>query len=371
MNITESYLSNKNIFLLTRNIDVVQSYLKEKSANVVAFTSIPSHEEVLLENWDVAFLDYSILREDIEFLYFFKRNYSTLKVIIAAKPESIKNMDNEVNGFADFFLEKPYNRNSLDAIFKKIIYLPLRNKNILIVEDARISLMKMMEIAQALGGNVFGYADIDNETEVLSRNYEIAILDLILKNGTTVDFIEILKEKVPNVHIIVVSALPHALEKNPTSFSMVDFIYPKPWDEKKLEETLIDIVEQPYSERRKSIRKEGIPYCWVSRYNKEMDLNEPFESPFVIDISVDGMSFQSFLDYEKEDVVTIWILNPGMNNTHLLELRGEIRWKKISGGIPPQEQKSYGIMLNKATSRDFLDYQKLIAHYTKIARSSG
>lgn len=372
MNSSNLYLQTKNILTIIKGSktgESVRSFLQSKGANVSQYTEVPSEEEILLNNWDIAILDDNIMEMDNRFVPFFKSNFPTVKILLLYK--NIKDWQSSKvdSSYIDHFIEKPLQNNQLEKILHEIIYLPLRKKSVLIIEDARISLKKMIQIVESLGGFAYGYSDINEQEKIILTQYDIAIIDLIMKNGTTIDFIQVLKEKYPNIHIIVVSAMPHALESNMDAFSMVDFIYPKPWDEKKLEETLIDIVEQPFSERRRSIRKEGIPYFWISKYNIEMDLNEPFESPHIADLSVNGLSFHSHLDYTKGDSVIIWMLNKSSFSRHLFELRGEIKWYKTIKKSESKDINAYGVELNKNLSRDYKDYQKFIAHYTKVSRS--
>lgn len=373
MNSNKLYLNTKNILTIIKNpatLESLKSFLITNDAQVHSYDSVPKDEEILLENWDIAILDESILSEKKDFISLLKSSFPTIKLLLLRRKTAKNTAEIDLN-YIDYVIEQPIQWAELEKIFQEIIYFPLRNKDILIIEDARISLKKMIHIVQSLGGNAFGYSDINHESQILSQSYDIAIIDLIMKNGTTIDFIQVIKEKYPNIHIIVVSAMPHALENNMDSFSMVDFIYPKPWDEKKLQETLIDITEQPFSERRRSIRKEGIPYCWISKYNREMDLNEPFESPFIVDLSVDGLSFHSHLEYETGDNVTIWLLNKSSSNAHnLFELRGIIKWcKKIEDEKVSKDLTAYGLELEPGLSRDYKEFQKFIAHYSKVARS--
>ncbi|MDH5720398.1 MAG: response regulator [Spirochaetia bacterium] len=236
----------------------------------------------------------------------------------------------------------------------------LFNKNILILEDAKISSKFLKDIIENLGGIAHIFSKIEEEKEILKNNYDAAIVDLILKGGSSFNLIKKLKIKDPGLRLIVISAMPDLLAKNPEVLSFIDFIFAKPIDKDLLSRNLMEMVQPPVHERRISIRKKPMLNLWVAKKFPNIKKTDLFESPHAIEISKDGFSFHSYFTYEEKDDIVIWIYDKV--HTEILELWGNIAWKKVSEETSKKSLTlySYGIKINKETSPNIKEYLETI-----------
>ncbi|MDH5716141.1 MAG: hypothetical protein OEZ22_00720 [Spirochaetia bacterium] len=250
--------------------------------------------------------------------------------------------------------------NDKEKYFESTDALPLKDKSILIIEDAKISSRFLNEIVEEMGGKTFLFSDITEEKNILKNSYSAAMVDLILKGGSSFNIIKKLKIKYPDIRLIVISSSPDLLGKNPEILPYIDFIFSKPIEKNTIRQNLLDMVQHPIHERRISLRKKPIPNVWIARYIKELNKTELFESPFIIETSKEGFSFQSYFNYDKDDEIIIWVYD--LVHEGILELCGKIAWvKKIEN---PKKVKlllyQYGVHIDTQKSKNSTEYIETI-----------
>lgn len=360
-------LADKRILIVEDSAIAMQNVLKplqEKKAAVEYYENLPRIENLINGNFDLAILDLLIEKEtSIDLIHELKQTFPAIRIIVITSNRDILDDEPEVFHQIDFLLEKPFTPEQIIEAASEALYLPLKGKKFLIVEDARVSLITARNILKNLGGYVDAYRDLVYRDEMLSKQYDVAICDILLRQGDTIDFIKDLKLKYPETGMIITSAMPSYLEKHPEIFSNIDFILSKPFEEHRLKETVIQLVEQPFSDRRRQVRKSGFPFCWVAPYYADRDKSDMFESPNILNISNEGLSFQTHLEYTIDSQVTIWVLNNEDDSKNILEIRGLIKWsqKPESATEDEEGQTQYGVQFTPDATEDFNAFQKFIA----------
>ncbi|MFO1471068.1 MAG: PilZ domain-containing protein [Turneriella sp.] len=132
-----------------------------------------------------------------------------------------------------------------------------------------------------------------------------------------------------------------------------------------LRQKLIAYFEQPQQDRRKNPRKQGISQLWISAYNTELGTTELFESPFLIDISRSGLSFQSHVEYPEQQIMAVWIVSEDYPD-RIIDLRGHVRWRRQDAGAEAAgtQMYKYGVEFIADESEGFLNFAKMIAMHS-------
>lgn len=152
----------------------------------------------------------------------------------------------------------------------------------------------------------------------------------------------------------------------------VAYLVQRPVRRDVLRQKLIAYFEQPQQDRRKNPRKQGISQLWISAYNAELGTTELFESPFLIDISRSGLSFQSHVEYPEEQLMAVWIVSEDYPDK-IIDLRGNIRWVSPKPGLARKDTGveaagaqlyKYGVEFTADESEGFLNFAKMIAMHS-------
>lgn len=360
-------LKNKSFLLLedskiTRHI--VKGFILKYGGYVDSYENLKKQNEILGNRYDYAIVDLRLGdRTSIDFIPLLKKTNPNIRVIVqTGSPEQLKK-DFQVASQIDFLIEKPVTDSKLEKAISSSLYQPLKGKQILIVEDARISLRSLVRIVMLLGGIPHAYSSLDKESEFLKIQYDFALLDLILRKENTLRLMKKLRSTNPYISIFVLSSTPALLQNHPEIMQEVSYIFQKPVNDSILEKHLIRSVEQPDSDRRSVPRKPGDAggNLWIAPWNKEFDKPDLFESPHLIDISNMGLSFQSRLSYSPGDHLLVWLLHqPKNQEMQWLELRGVLRWTQPVKDDRGENLTRYGISLEPELSKNFNELQLIV-----------
>lgn len=356
------YLKDKKILILDES-KVTLNFLKEvflpEGAEIFYYDDLK--EDILNQKYDLVFTDIIVKKKDTsEFIQKLRQSQPHLKVILhSAFPETHEAISKKKKLF-DEFIKKPTDKAKLFSVLEKYLPKPLENKKVLLLEDAKVSQQAMEKILVSLGAKTYSFSEI-NEKEIMKEIYDIAVIDLHLGNKTSLSLIPQLKIHNPAIVILVVSSFPQTLLSEPIAESLVSYILQKPFTDKEFRQVLLGIAQKPnFTERRKEKRFQKSLTCWVARYEKSLSKAELFESPFLVDLSLSGMSFQSYFEYSVEEELIIWFLDKDRSALNLIELHGVIRWRK-----DPENKLSkiysYGIEFKKEKSPGYEKYQELLS----------
>ncbi len=121
----------------------------------------------------------------------------------------------------------------------------LKDKEILIIEDSRVSRSVLERVISQAGGNMHVFSAVDDPDQIFDNYYDIAIMDIMVNDFNTIDIIPQLKEQNPNLRIIIQTALPDLLNKRPEIQQMVDFLIEKPATAEKISRVIEQCIYRP------------------------------------------------------------------------------------------------------------------------------
>ena len=240
-------------------------------------------------------------------------------------------------------------------------------KKILLLEDSIVSIHSLKKILDKMNVEISIYNDLEKKNDIFSEIYDLAIIDLVIKDGDSIKFLLELKENQPLIPIIIISSMTEMLNDYPEVVQRIDFIFDKPFDNVLVEKTISMILGQAVENRRQDVRKNPIPYCWITQIDKTSQRPQLFESPVILDVSKHGLSFESFFLYNVGDLLLIWILTKVNNENIVLELNSHIRWfkKRQMPNNTNMNIYSYGVEMISQNA-DILEYQKLVAQIESV-----
>ncbi len=358
--LTGNKLDDKKILLVEdsrASTNSIETLIEENGGNLEVYNDLSNQDLILADFFDIAILDIFLKNEStLEFIKMLKKRSPSTRIIVVSSSTSALAEDPEAAASVDYLVEKPFTSDKILSAIDASLYLPLKNKNVLIIDDAKVSLRALGRIVTKLGGMADSYSDLSAENEILKNKYSLAILDLMLKDGvTTIDFIQKLKSTHPETYIFILSAMPSAMHAYPEILSNAAFIFQKPISDQVLERNLIKTIEHPYADRRKNPRKPGMAQVWVAEYNLEEKKAELFESPALLDLSNHGISYQSFLTYKEGEHILCWINYEG----DIIEIIAKIIWSKTTEKIT-----QYGAEIMPKLSSGFSKLQEFVTRIT-------
>lgn len=366
--ITGSVLDDKKILLVedsNPSIDLISRVLQKTGGDLYVYDNLDNINDLLSRKYDIAIFDLYIHGGDtFQLIETLKQSSPDTKIIVQSSLTSSLLEQPSVSAHVDYVIEKPLTEEKIRKALTNSLFLPLKDKEVLIVEDARISVKILSRIVSKLGGAPYAFTDLTEEDKILNTHYDMAVLDLHLAKGvTTFHLINKLKEKNASILIFIVSAMPNALHSYPELMENIAYIFQKPISDEALEQSIIKATKQPFSDRRRSTRKSGIAQIWVALYHEEEKRADLFESPALLDISTHGFSFQSFLDYEEGNTIVFWLNDRNLYH-EIIEVFGVIKWKKIA-----QTQKGntfhYGVEYKDKGSPQLVNLQSIIAQISE------
>jgi len=204
----------------------------------------------------------------------------------------------------------------------------------------------------------FEHIDQLNLSRPQTGEFRAVFLNFSRSDGEEVKFLAEIFRKDPTIILIGLDSNRDMLKTKPEVFIYLDFLLSYPLKEDILRNILVLITADSH-ERRLSIRKLTHPSAWVAKYNEKLGKPEIFESPFIYNISKNGLSFQSCLPYKEGDRITIWIFEP--ISSKILELEAKLMWRKKSDKIQGELQYfRHGLEFTEHLPQ-MNDYRKLVA----------
>ncbi|MCS6984432.1 MAG: response regulator [Leptospiraceae bacterium] len=359
------FLKDRQILLL-EDSPLTAKFLKEvieKEDGTAIWYDDLERFDVGKEPYDLVFADFLIKgKTSAELVSQLKKHYPHLHIILhtahsLTSPEIEKNRH-----LYSAILKKPASAEAVLQVIRRHLKFPLQGIKALILEDARVSLQAMTRILEELGATVFAFSDIE-EKKILAQSYDLAILDIYIGEKKSLSLIPKLKVHNPGLIVLVISSSPNALLEEPIAESLVSYIAQKPITDKQFRSIILEICGAARKiERRKEIRIEGRFNCWLARFDRELNKAGVFESPYLVDMSRGGMSFQSFFQYEPNEEILIWFL-PQEQSQELLEMRGTIRWKNEVSTSGIGKIYAYGVEFRPQLSPGFQKWENLIAQH--------
>lgn len=364
-------LSNREILVLedsriSRN--TINRIILEEDGILHSYADLKEKDTMIAEYYDIAIMDLMVGESNtLHLIPALKERNPSMRILVVTAMIDLLRENPETSECIDFLLEKPFTEEKLKKTIIEAVYHPLAGKNVLIIEDANISLKVMSRIVHNLGGTAFAYDDIPSDNELYRNNYDLALLDLVMpEDRNTVSLIPELRKKYPNIYIFVVTAMPALLHSHPEVMPEIAYIINKPFSDRQLEKYLIQTLDQPFADRRQSPRKKGIARCWVAPFDKEHNRPDLFESPYLVDLSNHGLSFQTYLQYHEDDDVIVWISyrKPHQGEV-IIELYGTIRWI-TKADTDKVNYKKCGVEFIKENSKDYLELQEAVTRLVDI-----
>jgi hypothetical protein len=280
-----------------------------------------------------------------------KRNDSGLKVVLLHEITERGQIDTALLSVIDHLLEKPFTRQALEKALAGIKFHPLSGKSVYLYESGdRLA----GRVLSSLGASLVTEAGtIDTKTPP-----ELAVMAPEAIDDTFRVALAVFRQFCPEVPIFMLYDPQAAGTLDSDILKEVAYLVQKPVTRAVLRQKLLSYFEQPLKDRRKNPRKKGISQVWISAFNIELGTPELFESPFLIDISQSGLSFQSHMRYNEGQLMAIWIVAEEYPDK-IIDLRGHIRWKKHDG--EPTSIFKYGLEFTRQDSDAYRAFARMIA----------
>lgn len=284
-----------------------------------------------------------------------KTGFPATRILLLHEFSDRGKIDSDILASSDQLLEKPFTRANLEKALTRFRFHPLTGRTVYLygaeneadegtLKRLGLTVLRRMpenpaRVAFDLG--VFSPPALDNAFREALKNFRAAYAD------------------VP-VFLLYDPQVPGVLDS--AVLNEVAYLVQRPVRRDVLRQKLIAYFEQPQQDRRKNPRKQGISQLWISAYNTELGTTELFESPFLIDISRSGLSFQSHVEYPEEQLMAVWIVSEDYPDK-IIDLRGNIRWarKDSNTEIGGAQMFKYGVEFNADESEGFLNFAKMIA----------
>ena len=351
-------LADTLFFLHGESVPVTESmadYLTARGAETTRLTRLEDLRN--REDTDnVLIVHYSGTPGLVEKLPALKKKNAPLKVLLLHEFVERGRIDAGLLGHIDHMLEKPFSRASLEKALSQFRFRPLSGKNVFLfcpgADTGEAALL------QKLGANVI--------TRLPDSGARLPIeLAILSPEGINPEFREFLKS-----FRDAYADVPSFMLYDPQATGVLDagilneiaYLVQKPFSRATLRQKLLAFFEQPQQERRKNPRKQGISQVWISAFNLELGTTELFESPFLIDISQSGLSFQTYVDYAENQLMAVWVVSEDYPD-RILDLRGNIRWKKNDPAPAGGYDKAfkYGVEFIRQDSEEYLNFARMIA----------
>lgn len=349
----EAPLADARFFLVGEEALVasaIAAYLRERGATVLPLSRL---EDLALgeEADNVIVAHYSGTAGLAHRLPALKRNHLELKVILLHEITERGQIDTALLSLTDHLLEKPFTRQALEKALSAVRYQPLTGKSVYLYESGGGPAGKVLK---ALGATLVTEPD----TSGAQPAPELAVMapDALDEQfrAAVVQF----RNSWPDVPMFMLydPQAPGTLDSG--ILTEIAYLVQKPVTRKVLRQKLLAYFEQPLKERRKNPRKKGISQLWISAFNAQLGAPELFESPYLIDISHSGLSFQSQVQYAEDQLMAIWVVAEDYPDK-IIDLRGTIRWIRHEG--EPGGFYKYGIEFTRQDSEAYRTYARMIA----------
>lgn len=286
-----------------------------------------------------------------------KRDYSSLRVLLLHEFVDRGKIEGGVLSATDHLLEKPFTGASLEKALVQFRFHPLSGKSVFVLQSGDDTFAE--SLLKALGASVFAKLPGDNPKLPLELAvFSPSALDDDFR-ATLVEFRKTYAD-VP-VFMLYDPQAPGILDS--TILNEIAYLVQTPVNRRALREKILAFFDQPQRDRRKNPRKKGISQIWISAFNPELGTPELFESPFLIDISQSGLSFQSYMEYRENQAMSVWVVSEEQPDK-IIDLKGEIRWRRHETGEQVKAEFKYGVEFTKQNSPEYLTFARMIAMHT-------
>ncbi|MBS0617307.1 MAG: PilZ domain-containing protein [Spirochaetes bacterium] len=266
-------------------------------------------------------------------------------------------IDAGVLSATDHILEKPFTRAALEKAIQQFRFHPLASKPIFFYADGKSG--NEQATLRMLGATV-----ITRLPETSAKiAFEVAVF---APQAIDMSFREALQEF--RTHH---ADVPVFLVYDPQAKGVLDstilaetaYLLQRPLPRLAFRQKILAFFEQPQRERRKNPRKHGISQVWISAFNSELGTSELFESPFLIDISLSGLSFQSHIEYNDGQTMVVWVVSDEQRDK-IIELHGHIRWQQREDAAKNGVPYKYGVEFSRETSEEWTAFARMIAMHS-------
>jgi len=285
-----------------------------------------------------------------------KKKYSLLRVLLLHEFVERGRIDHALLAHVDHMLEKPFSKSSLEKALTQFGFHPLTGKNVFLFAPGPDT--TEASLLARLGATVLTRLPESG----VKLPIEIAVLSPESINPEFREFLQAFRAAYPEVPCFMLydAQAPGVLDAG--ILNEIAYLVQKPVARGALRQKLLAYFEQPQQDRRKNPRKKGISQVWISAFNIDLGTTELFESPFLIDVSQSGLSFQTYVDYAENQLMAIWVVSEEYPDK-ILDLRGHIRWKKSEptpeGGYG--KAFKYGVEFIRHESEEYLNFARMIA----------
>ncbi len=238
-----------------------------------------------------------------------------------------------------------------DLIKKKV--LVLTNS-----EDIRSGLQKILNNLEC---EVNYVSTINDLAEIKDSFYDIVIIHFLAPEVQMMKMVKKWKEKFSPIIMLIYSYSIRNLKNMKEFLSRIDFAFFLPIESESFKNTFMQVLNESSEERRISFRKKGIAFLWISKYNSHLKKSGLFSSPYNINISNNGLSFESYVEYAVNDVLKSWTKYEE-TGSRLIELDGVIRWKKkVTSRKEDMPNFQYGLEFNLEKGDDVQTFLEIIS----------
>jgi len=285
-----------------------------------------------------------------------KKKNSLLRVLLLHEFVERGRIDHTLLAHIDHTLEKPFSRASLEKALAQFSFYPLTGRNIFLFTPG--SDTTESSLLTRLGATVLTRLPESG----MKLPIELAVLSPESINPEFRELLSNFRAAYPDVPCFMLydAQAPGVLDAD--ILNEIAYLVQKPVARGILRQKLLTYFEQPQQDRRKNPRKKGISQVWISAFNIDLGTTELFESPFLIDVSQSGLSFQTYVDYAENQLMAIWVVSEEYPDK-ILDLRGHIRWKKSETAPEGGYGKAfkYGVEFIRHESEAYLTFARMIA----------
>ncbi len=350
---TEAPLAETRFFLVCEEpagANALAAYLRERGAETQVLARIDDLE-LSDETENVLVAHYSGAPGLAHHLPIIKRNDSALKVVLLHEITERGQIDTALLSVTDHLLEKPFTRQTLEKALAGLKSHPLAGKSVYLYESGDTLAGRVLRTLGAFIVNEAGTIDTKAPPE-------LAVMAPQAIDDTFRVALAVFRQFCPEVPIFMLYDPQAAGILDSDILKEVAYLVQKPVTRQVLRQKLLAYFEQPLKDRRKNPRKKGISQMWISAFNTELGTPELFESPYLIDISQSGLSFQSHIRYNEGQLMAIWIVAEDYPDK-IIDLRGNIRWKKDDGETG--NLFKYGLEFTRQDSEAYRTFARMIA----------
>jgi hypothetical protein len=331
--------------------DAVGNYLLGGGARVThlrRLTDLAAAEN----SQNILVVHYAGVADQAALLSDLRRKFNPLRILLFHEITDRGKMDNAILSASDHILEKPFPVGALEKALSQFRFLPLSGKAIYVYDPAGSAERAMMK---SLGATLHGPGSDS------ALNFELAVFAPEALNKAFRTELSKFRSQSTETPIFLIYDPRGAGMLDAEILNEIAYLIQAPVDKGTFRQKVLDYFEQPQRDRRKNPRKRGISQLWVSSFNTELNTPELFESPFLVDVSQSGVSFQSRVEYSEGQLMAVWVVSEDLPDK-ILDLRGHIRWRRSEAtDTKKSPQFKYGLEFLKEQSEAYLNFARMVA----------